>query len=53
VGSGKKALPKGLVIVAIKYIVGYTTVAIKNQPLELWSHSIQLSTSIASDLKVG
>jgi hypothetical protein len=27
---GKKALPKGLVIVAIKYIVGYTTVAIKN-----------------------
>jgi len=41
-------------MVAIKYIVGYTTIAIKNQSfgsMELFN-SVQLLTSIASNLQV-
>jgi len=46
---------QGLVIVAIKFIVSYTTIAVKNQPFgntELFN-SVQLLTSIASNLEVG
>ncbi len=34
--------PQGLIVVAITYIVGYTTVAVKIQQLEVWSYLIQL-----------
>jgi hypothetical protein len=38
---------QGLVIVAIKYIVGYTTIAVKNQPFgntELFSSIININS---------